>query len=461
MGSFMSTARDVTKLMYMEYANVYSVMNDVPSNVTAPIFDNWITAYGLANRDTVLFVTPYTEIQYFINAMGAKNVTYNWTYIDAIAMDAGFGPLPVPAAANLSTQQLKDYIINQELGREEIIVKASQLAIKQNISLICYSGGPYLKVPQYGARFVYDYLKNQTAQNLINKNDEIVLATQLEQFNNDPWVGDLYVDWIVRLNNIGLKTVMISRLVEPWTDGRDYVPLLRYLNASTPAYNAVAAYCVNGTVGTFALSASIPSDNFTCSPTCAWGDCLNNSCVCYQGYSGSACDVLQPSSNQKNIGMNLAGIADYSTEIPLVDAMKTSRSWTVNLVDGGWNSGVNRSSEIPLDSNGYPTSLPDGLTVLALISRDLLGHYDQGTYVMLYEGDGTFSFGMDDVKTVRRKVGRVEIGVIPTTNMNNGIMISILRTNPANHLRNIRVIRPGFEQIQNTVLFHPMFLSKI
>lgn len=80
----------------------------------------------------------------------------------------------------------------------------------------------------------------------------------------------------------------------------------------------------------------------------------------------------------------MAGIADYSTENPFIDAMKYSRSWTVNLFGGGWDSGKERIGEIPVDNDGYPTSLPNGLNVLALISRDLMGHYDQGTYIMLY-----------------------------------------------------------------------------
>jgi hypothetical protein len=87
--------------------------------------------------------------------------------------------------------------------------------------------------------------------------------------------------------------------------------------------------------------------------------------------------------------------------------MKTSTSWVVSLVGGGWGSGQNRSSEIPLDADGYPTSLPNGLTTAALISRDLIGHYDQGTYILLYEGDGTMTFGIADVQNVTRGVGRV------------------------------------------------------
>jgi len=40
-------------------------------------------------------------------------------------------------------------------------------------------------------------------------------------------------------------------------------------------------------------------------------------------------------------------------------------------------------------------------------------------------------------------------------------MITIVRTNPSNYIRNMRLIRPGFENIYNRVVFHPMFLSKI
>lgn len=163
---------------------------------------------------------------------------------------------------------------------------ARQYALNLSLSFITYSGGPYLKPYQYGARFVYDYLKNQTAQNLIAKNDEINLSTQLEQLNNDPWIGDLYVDWVVRLKNIGIKTVMVSRLVEPWIDGRDDVPLLRFLNQTTPGYDAIKAYCVSGQTGNLPVSVPMPTDNFVCSKGCVWGECINNTCVCYQGYDG-------------------------------------------------------------------------------------------------------------------------------------------------------------------------------
>lgn len=95
------------------------------------------------------------------------------------------------------------------------------------------------------------------------------------------------------------------------------------------------------------------------------------------------------------------------------------------------------------------------------MARDVLTHYDSGTYVILYEGDGILTFGMYDVTAVRYGIGRVEIDVVPSTNLNNGILVTIARTNPNNYIKNIRVIRPGFEELWQAVNFHPLLLEKL
>lgn len=68
---------------------------------------------------------------------------------------------------------------------------------------------------------------------------------------------------------------------------------------------------------------------------------------------------------------------------------------------------------------------------------------------------------MFDVLAVRYGIGRVEIDVSPSTNMNNGILVTIARTNPNNYVRNIRVIRPGFEGIWQAINFSPLMLEKL
>ena len=135
MAQLFSTNRNPNKMMYLEYANVYSLMNDVPDNVTTPRFDNWMTNYGTTYRSKVLFVVSYTDIQYFINAMGggARNPPVNWTYIDAIGMDGWFGDLNVLNAYGLSDADLKTFIISQELLKETTYWTASQLAALKGV----------------------------------------------------------------------------------------------------------------------------------------------------------------------------------------------------------------------------------------------------------------------------------------------------------------------------------------
>jgi len=63
--------------------------------------------------------------------------------------------------------------------------------------------------------------------------------------------------------------------------------------------------------------------------------------------------------------------------------------------------------------------------------RDLQGHYPAGTYTVLYHGDGVLEFSMDDVQAVRRLMpGFIEVDLVPTTGLNNGLYIRIERTNP-------------------------------
>lgn len=93
--------------------------------------------------------------------------------------------------------------------------------------------------------------------------------------------------------------------------------------------------------------------------------------------------------------------------------------------------------------------------------RDLNGHYEKGTYVCLYDGDGVLEFNMEDVKDIRRDIGRIEVDVEPSTSFNNGIFLKIVWTNPEDPVRNIRLIRPGFEETYQEQKFHPRYLDRL
>lgn len=102
--------------------------------------------------------------------------------------------------------------------------------------------------------------------------------------------------------------------------------------------------------------------------------------------------------------------------------------------------------------------MPNNVFVGTMMVRDLQGGYEKGTYVVLYDGDAVLTFSMDCIKNVKRTVGRVELTVEPTLSPNNGIFMRCEWNNPLDPLRNVRIIRPGFEQIYEQEPFHPFFL---
>ena len=89
--------------------------------------------------------------------------------------------------------------------------------------------------------------------------------------------------------------------------------------------------------------------------------------------------------------------------------------------------------------------------------------YPSGKYVVLYDGQGTLSYGFD-ASLASSSPGRDVINVAkPTTG--GGIRIDITATDPnhdGNYLRNIRVVKAEDEQLLDSgAIFDPTFLSRM
>jgi hypothetical protein len=89
------------------------------------------------------------------------------------------------------------------------------------------------------------------------------------------------------------------------------------------------------------------------------------------------------------------------------------------------------------------------------------GMYPAGQYIVLYDGQGTLSYGFD-AALVRRSPSRDVINVTPT---NSGIDLRIVATDPrhtGNYLRNIRVVTVANEAAAKAgQIFNPAFLKLI
>jgi len=150
-------------------------------------------------------------------------------------------------------------------------------------------------------------------------------------------------------------------------------------------------------------------------------------------------------ANQRIIGMNLGGIADWSGEWPFADSFKTSRKW----MEQG-------PGPFTYDDRGYPL-LRGGQTVETLIFRDLGGHYPAGDYVVTYSGSGTVEVKQYDVdNVVSSQPGRIVSHVTPA---NGGVLIRVTSSPARDPVRDISAWVPGLENSKST--FPPQFLERL
>jgi hypothetical protein len=147
------------------------------------------------------------------------------------------------------------------------------------------------------------------------------------------------------------------------------------------------------------------------------------------------------------LGINLAGLAYWSTQHLFKDYFKQSSVWIPQYCPGcvrdkvqyTWNTGAS----FPTRPDGYPSSLAANQSVGKLLLRDLQLRYPSinstNQYVLLYSGDGIIKLGMD-ATTTSVSPGRITFTVKPSTVRDNGIYVQLISTNPSRPVNNIRVV---------------------
>lgn len=179
------------------------------------------------------------------------------------------------------------------------------------------------------------------------------------------------------------------------------------------------------------------------------------------------------SNAQSPLGMNLAIVAYWSTEIPFLDVMHTPKQWITHAKsDDPWDT--SEEQYLDLDSNGWPRTLTAvndpkpqqfaavGVVLLFHLIDTPNGYYPSGRYEVLYDGQGTLSYGFD-ASLVSHSPGRDVINVAHASRA--GIDLRIVATDPkhnGDYLRNIRVVKTeNAAALARGQLFNPVFLSML
>jgi hypothetical protein len=153
--------------------------------------------------------------------------------------------------------------------------------------------------------------------------------------------------------------------------------------------------------------------------------------------------------NKGTSGLNLNGISDWSTQLPFIDLMKQSREWK------DWH---NKTSEIEIltDENDWVTSLKPNQTAgtVFLVVEPEYKHYFKKALVF-YEGEGEITFF--NSKILQKKTGEYTISL-----GSGNHFLTIIKTNPKNPIRNIKIIPEQFViNHKNGETFNPDWIKKM
>lgn len=156
------------------------------------------------------------------------------------------------------------------------------------------------------------------------------------------------------------------------------------------------------------------------------------------------------------LGNNLDGISDWGTMLPFVDLFKTSRPWiSGNSATFQWDDG----RPFDLDEEGWVRSLlPGQIARTIMLVDDTTLQVGSGRWVVRYEGSGTLQYP-HGASVVSQSPGRDLIEVHSMAG--GGLFLNIVATDPANHLRRIRILREEHADLPSPPLFAPAFLERI
>lgn len=153
------------------------------------------------------------------------------------------------------------------------------------------------------------------------------------------------------------------------------------------------------------------------------------------------------------VGVNLSEVSFWSSEWVFVDVFKKAGRWLPQRVNSSvWDTG----EPLDVDTDGWVRSLRPGQAAGTITCLGTGGRYPGGRYVCLYDGNGDIELGFD-ARPVNVRPGRIEADVTPS---GDGIYVKLVRTDPQDPVRNIRVIMPGFEATYQQQPFHPQFLHR-
>ncbi len=162
-------------------------------------------------------------------------------------------------------------------------------------------------------------------------------------------------------------------------------------------------------------------------------------------------DNDDPESSPARLGMNLARVSSFASQIAFVDIFKQSTGSSFDP----W------SPSVSTDANGYPLEIVSPNTVSTNLVNVSGGLYPAGQYTLIFTGDGTVALGDDASGSFNQSGGTGSYSFTVSSPTSDGIALGITRSSVSNPVRDIHVILPGYEDSYEASPFYPPFLESL
>ena len=175
---------------------------------------------------------------------------------------------------------------------------------------------------------------------------------------------------------------------------------------------------------------------------------------------------LTPITNP-NLGFGLAGVNDWSVQLPFLDLMKSARPWVAHKPGqyGGWEEADLRALNL-LDDQGWPLALPEGATgistlVLTDLPEDAGGA--AGRYVVTWDGQGSLTLGgRAQNVTQSAQTDATPSATFDFTPGESAVTLTLTALHPTDPIRDIVITRQDrADLLAAGEVFNPDFLSRI
>lgn len=164
-----------------------------------------------------------------------------------------------------------------------------------------------------------------------------------------------------------------------------------------------------------------------------------------------------------SLALGLSGIADWSTQVPFIDQMKSARPW-VGHEPGNWGAwSIERlEAEGYLGPDGWPIAVPEGVEALeAFVLTDQPPEFTSiaGRYLVRWRGQGDFQVGGIARDIERLGPHEVAFSYLPGDGL---VSMRINATDPNDPIRDIVVIREDHLPLYEVgAQFNPDWIARI